>query len=222
MPLLDVDEPHARPPRLAPVRPGRAWSGPLDLDRGWAELDGVEVADDVVDLTDCDELSIGDSVLGRVVLSQPGGTRIEIRSSRLDGCDLSQADLAILQRSTLDGCKLTGTDLSGAAITDVRFVRCAFRYANLRMARLERVGFVECTIDEVDGFQLDATDVSFEGSSIVELNVDRIQATRVDLRGATELGLIGIGRLEGCLVSDHQLPALGPVLALAVGLDLER
>ena len=222
MPLIDADDPHAKPPRIPVVAPGAAWTGPLDVDRGWAELDGVELRGQAIDLSGCDELSITDGVLSGVGLGAGERPVVEIRSSTFDGCDLSQARITSIHRSRLDGCKLAGTDLSAAVLTDVVFERCSLRYVNLRMARLTRVGFVDCTFDEVDAYQLEAQDVAFDRSRLSALNVDRLTAIRVDLRGAVELDLRGVGRLDGCLVAHHQLPALAPLLALAVGLDLER
>ncbi|MEL6984091.1 MAG: pentapeptide repeat-containing protein [Actinomycetota bacterium] len=225
MPQIEVDEPHAKPPRLPAFRSGSPWTGPLDPDRGLAELVGVSVDAgvhpiDEGDLARCSELMVEDSTLRGIGLGVEGGPQLEIRGSELVSCDLSQARVSVLQRSRLEGCKLAGTDLSAASLTDVEFARCTLRYTNLRMARLRRVRFVECTLLDVDGFQLELSDVSVDGCRLTGVNVDRLVAERVDLRGAAELGLSGVGRLDGCLVDDHQLPALAPLLALAVGLDL--
>lgn len=222
MPLVDVAEPHARPPRPPSVKAGLAWSGTLDLDRGWAELVGVEATAAELNLALCEELEIVDSLLTGVAFVADGATEIEIRNSVLTDCDLSQVRLASLHGSRLVGCKLTGTDLSGAGVTDVELERCSLRYTNLRMARLSRVALVDCALDQVDAYEVVAEDVGFDRSRLVDVNVDRLAATRVDLRGAAELGLTAIGRLDGCLVSEHQLPALAPALALALGVDLER
>lgn len=223
MPLVEVDEPHARPPRVPTVRPGGDWAGSLDLDRGWAELSGVRVDGlAAVDLDGCEELTIADSaVIGSTLAAGPT-PEVEIRGSVLDGCDLSGARVRSIRASRLVGCKLGGTDLSDGDLVDVVLQRCVLRYTNLRMARLTRVRFDECRLDEADLFQAEATDVDLDGSALVSVNVDRLRATRVDLRGAVELGLAAVGRLDGCLVADHQLPALAPILAMAVGLDLER
>ncbi len=221
MPQIQVTEPHARPPRIPDVGPTARWLGPLETDRGWAELEGVVVGGDAeLALEHCQQLEISGSVLEGVRLG-PGPT-IEVRQSRLVDCDLSGARLTSMRGARLEGCKLDGTDLSDARLTEVILERCRLRFTNLRMARMERVAIEGCALDDVDAFDLQATDVGFDGTSLRAVNVDRLQATRVDLRGATELGLAAVGRLDGCLVADHQLPALAPLLALAVGLDLER
>lgn len=225
MPRIEVDEPHAKPPRLPGFRTGSPWAGGLDPDDGLAELVGVHLDAgihpiDEGDLARCSELVVEDSTLRGIGLGVEDGPQLEIRGGELVSCDLSQARVAVLQRSRLEGCKLTGTDLSAASLSDVEFERCSLGYTNLRMARLRRVRFLDCTFTDVDGFQLDLADVSVDGCRLAGVNVDRMTAERVDLRGAVELGLSGIGRLDGCLVDDHQLPAMAPMLALAVGLDL--
>lgn len=223
MPLVEVSEPHAGPPRLPAVGGPAPWSGDLEIDRGWAELSGVEVRGvDGLELDGCEQLSVVASLVVGLTLPAGPSPEVEIRGSVLEDCDLSGVRVRSLRGSRLVGCKLGGTDLSDGDVADVVFERCVLRYTNLRMARLKRVRFDGCRLDDVDAFQLQATDVDVDGSALVAVNVDRLLATRVDLRGATELGLTAVGRLDGCLVADHQLPALAPVLAMAVGLDLER
>lgn len=222
VPWVEVVEPYAKPPKVPPVRPSTTWSAPIDLDRGWAELADVEVSrDQELDLTGCSELTVGDSRIDGIAFPADE-LEMEIRRSDLTGCDLSQTRITSLLNSRIAGCKLTGTDLSGATITDVEFTGCSLRYTNLRMAKLRRVRFVDCTLDEVDCFELQAEDLELPGTSLVQVNVDRLQATRVDLRTATELGLAGVGSLSGCLVDEHQLPALAYPLAHAVGIEIER
>ena len=70
-------------------------------------------------------------------------------------------------------------------------------------------------------FELTATDVSFDGSRIERLNVDRLTADRVDLRGVTALSFDAVGRLDGCLVDESQLQMLAYELAAAVGLSVD-
>ena len=67
-----------------------------------------------------------------------------------------------------------------------------------------------------------AEDLDFPGTSLAQVNVDRLQPTRVDFRQVTELGLTGIGSLTGCLVNEYQLPALAYALAHGAGLGIER
>lgn len=222
MPWVEVAEPFARPAKPAPVGERAAWTGPVAIDRGLAELIDVAVDGADLDLDDCVELSLVDSSL--VALSvEPGlALTIEARRSVIERSDLGQARLSSVRASTFDGCKLSGTDLSSATVADTVFTNCVLRFTNLRMASLQRVRFVDCVLDDVDCYELRAEDVEFERCTLRSVNVDRLQADRVDLRGATELLLTGVGRLTGCLVAEHQLPSLAYSLALAADLGIER
>ena len=223
MPWIEVDEPHAKPPRLKPGRSPGPWSGEVMADAGLVELTGVTVArGQILELAECSELEIVQSLLVGQALVADDGLTIEAQDTVLEECDLSRVTIRALRRSRLIGCKLTGTDLSTATVSDVVFERCQLHYTNLRMAKLKRVEFTGCTLHEVDGFELSATDVGFPGSELREFNLDRLQATRVDLREATELGLTGISRLDGCLAAEMQLPALAYAMAAAAGLNIEK
>ncbi|MDH4168190.1 MAG: pentapeptide repeat-containing protein [Acidimicrobiia bacterium] len=203
MPWIEVEEPFAAAPRVASVHPQERWSG----ERG---------------LLDDDELWVTGTMLTGVVF-QPGvGSVVDASDCVFERCDLSRLRLRSLDACRFVDSKLVGADLGGATIDDVVFERCSFRYANLRGARLRRVRFDECTFDETDAYEIDLTDVGFDGSRLISVNVDRMRAVRVDLRGTTELGLEAAGRLDGCLVTEHQIPQLMYALAFASGLGVER
>jgi len=150
------------------------------------------------------------------------GDPLDLYRIALDRRDLSQVRIASAQECHFRGCKLVGADLAGAEVSDVIFEDCSFRYANLRMARLERVRFSNCAFDETDAYEARLDDVDFADSRLVGLNIDGVRARRVDLRGATQLGLDGAKRLDGWLVTEDQLPALTYALAAAAGLDIEQ
>lgn len=76
-------------------------------------------------------------------------------------------------------------------------------------------------MEDLDAYSAEFEDVIFHGSALFSFSVDRVAATRVDLRGCTALGLTGVGRLDGFLVSEDQLFALAPLLGDAVGLKIE-
>ncbi len=233
MPWVDVEEPHATEPRLRAVRPSTVWDvstgdGWSEPDRGWAELSSVELSGGPLpDLTECVDLTISDSnisgiALGPSDLQRPGELSIEIFRSVLSGCDLSRATIRTITGCRIEGCKLTGTDLSTASVTDVVFERCALSLTNLRMAKLKRVQFVDCDLDQVDAYQLEASDVALPGSSLTELNLDGLRAERLDLREAKQLSFTVANSLNGCLVAEHQLAGLAHALAFAAGIGVER
>ncbi|MGH1490347.1 MAG: pentapeptide repeat-containing protein [Acidimicrobiales bacterium] len=224
MPWITVDEPFAKPPRVVEVSQKPEWAPPLSVDRGWAELSGVTVSGDpALDLGDCQELTIEDSALTGIAVGGEGSSiSVEIYRSHLDGCDLSGRSIRNVRGTRLTACKMIGTDFAGGVIADTIFERCVLRYANLRMAKLSRVQFVDCSFDEVDCYQMEAADVSFPGSTLVAVGLDSLNANRFDLREANEITLSAITRLEGCLVSEHQLAGMAHSLAMAAGIQVER
>ena len=195
----------------------------LTIDRGWAELSETELSvSDDLDLAECSELEVNGSAVYGLALSSVESMELEIRRSLLDGCDLSRVRVRSVIASRLTGCKLTGTDFSGTTISDTVFEGCVLRLVNLRMAKLNRVAFIDCVLDDVDAYEMEATDVGFAGSRLTSLNFDRLKAERVDLREATEVTLSTANRLSGCLVAEHQLPGLVYTLALATDINIER
>ncbi len=220
--MIRVTEPFAAPPRITPPRRcSLVEPDDLELDRGLLELSGVDLRSATLAVEGVDELLIEDSIVSGVDLTAMTASTLDIVRSTLDRCDLSRMPIRSIRGSRIAGTKLVGSELSGAMLTDVHFERCTFRYANLRMANLRRVRFEECQLVDVDAFEASMEDVEFEGSVIAELNIDRLSATRVDLRHASTLELRGIGNLQGMLVAEEQLPGLAHLLAAAVGLDIE-
>lgn len=223
MPWISVDDVFATPPRFVEVSTAEDWSGELDLDRGWAELVEVSAVGCRVDVEDCSDLSVTGSYLGDAVFDVgEESPEVEIWRSRFENSDLSALRVSSVRSSTFVGCKFVGTDFAEARLDDVKFERCTFRYTNLRMAKLNRVEFSDCVIDDVDLYDSTMEDVAFPMSRVVKLNVDRIRATRVDLRDAAEVELASITRLDGVLVGEDQLPTLMYSLAFSLGLGVER
>ncbi len=227
MPWITVEEPFAKPPRVAP--PGRhpEWTGPLSLDRGLAELDDVAVSVGAeIDFGECLELEIRESTVDGLVIQPGQGPNqemlVRIHRSHLEGCDLSGRTVQSVRGSRFTACKMIGTDFSGGTIDDTVFERCQLRYANLRMARLSRVSFVDCSFDDVDCYQMEAEHITFPGSQLSAVNLDGLKAEAFDLREAGEITLSGVTRLDGCLVAEHQLPGMAHSLAMAAGVQVER
>ncbi len=222
MAMIRVTEPFVARPKVS--IPRHLTDGDVDdlsIDRGLLELSGISLTNVSVLFDEAEELLVEDSTLTGIVLTETSASSIDIVRSTLDQCDLSRATLANIRGSRIVGTKLVGSELSGATLTDVVFEHCSFRYANLRMATLRRVRFDNCVIDDVDAFEASMTDVEFPESSISEFNLDRVSASRVDLRNASSLGLKGIGNMAGMLVAEEQLPSLAYALAAAAGLDIE-
>ncbi len=224
MPWVEVAEPYAKPPR--PKRPGSTspWSAPLTVDRGWGELaDAMVDADSGLDVAGCHQLTITDSSITDVSLAADDPElEVEIVRSELHNCDLSGVKVRSLRAGRVVGSKLTGTDFSGGTVADTVFEGCLLRYSNLRMAKLNRVSFIDCTLDEVDCYGLEAEHVSFPGSGLTDVNLDGLSATAVDFREVANVSFSAVSQLTGCLVSEEQLAGLAHALAMVVGIDVER
>lgn len=193
----------------------------LSLDRGWAELSGVAAEGQGFDLTGCTELELSNSSFTDVEFGEASEAELTVADCRFEKCDLSGIRFASIRRSTFVGCKFLGTDFSSGKLGDVTFDQCTLRFANMRMARLARVAFTECSIDDLDMFDAVVEDLDFTKSRITKLGVDRLKAERVDLRYATELAFAQIIRLDGFLVAEAQLPQLMHGLAQATGLTVD-
>jgi uncharacterized protein YjbI with pentapeptide repeats len=225
MPWITVDEPFAKPPRVPIPDPRPTFSGPIDTDRGLVEFEAVTVEGTEVDLTGCNELEIRETTFTGSTFSSLDDDRrpdLRIHRSHFSGCDLSGQVIRNVRSSRFSACKMIGADFSGGTVADVVFERCILRYVNFRMATLSRVEFIDCTFDDVDCYQMEATDVAVPGSSLSVVNFDAVAATRFDLREAKEIIFSAVGRLDGCLVAEHQLPGLAYSLAMAAGVQVER
>jgi uncharacterized protein YjbI with pentapeptide repeats len=197
-------------------------SSDIEVLHGRAYVTGIAFDGDAADLAAHAEVELDSCALSD--LSIGGDDPVEVSANRctFDSCDLSRSRFREIRQCRISGSKLTGADLSNADLVDVVFERCVLHLTQLRMARLQRVLFSDCVLREVDAFELVAEDVAFDGSELERVNLDRLRGTRVDLRGARSLSFEGVGRLEGCLIADHQLHDLAYELAFAAGLGIER
>ncbi len=221
MPWIDPIEHYAKPPRpvIAPVASDE-WAGETEEGPDGGLIEGFAVKGGVIEAAE--NLSIVDSVLSGVDVSTKRGSSVEISESHVRNCDLSGVRLRTLRSVTVSGSRLSGANLSEGSITDVVFDTCTFQYANLRRAKLERVGFVRCKLEESDFSGAKLSDVTFEESDLLMVDLLDGFFERVDLRGARSLSIASDGRLAGCLISDAQVQELAYGLALRAGASIER
>lgn len=221
MPWIDVSEPHATPPNLLEPTASDAMDRPMASMNGMLRADEATLDAQGVDLDWCSDFVAESSVVRHLHLG-PNAAEIDSSWSRFEYCDLSSSKVRRLRSVRMSDCKFAGTDFSGSELTDVVFERCVFSYANLRMSKLTRVQFEDCGLSDVDAFEMVATDLCFDGSELNKVNIDRLKAIRVDLRGAVTLGFEGLARMDGLLVSEQQLSALVFHMAFGLGLGVER
>ena len=220
MGYIVIEEPFARPPERTEFGIAGDWlDEPViaaDADFGelsWQKLDSV-----TIDLAELSRLEIHRCHLRNVTFDNSEGTEVTLSESIVEGSDLSRVRVLGVAGCLLSGAKLVGTDFSGALVRDTEVDGCVLRLTNLRMSKLQRVAFSGCTIEDLDAYGADFEDVTFNDCTLSAFSIDRVKALRVDLRGCNAVGLTGIGRLDGFLVSEHQLFALAPQLADVAGL----
>ncbi len=224
MGFITVDEPFAVKPRRADPKPTSRFTERFEVDGydGIAEVGSVDLARLTLDLGEAHRLDISDSRLTAVSLrAADADMEAQISGSVVEQSDLSRLRIRTARQSVFRGVKLVGTDFSDGVIQDCEFDECVLRLTNLRMATLRRVIFNDCTIEDMDAYSAQFEDVSFPGSRVESLNIDRVTSTRTDLRECEPLGLTGFNRLDGFLVSEQQLPALSYRLAASIGLSIE-
>ena len=164
------------PPR-APDLPSR-----LDEDRGGASLaagahvEGVVVRGADLRAGDLSGLRLGECELEEVTLDEArlagaGATDVVVRGGSWANV---RAERSTLRRVRVERLRATGVTLSEAELVDVDVSEARLDLATFRLARLERVAFVDCRLDEAD----------FGGARLVSVRFDRCSLTRAVLTGS--------------------------------------
>ncbi len=220
MPWLAPPDPFARGPRPA------AWSaGPpvaaseLGVVDGWCEIDGGLADGGETDAREDEALVITASRLEGVAVLVGDDTRVRVLRSELERCDLGPAAIESLLASQLASCNLGGAVFTDT-VCDTLLVNCQLSHAYFGAATLDRVAMQGCVLRETDFYRSTLTDLAIDHCEMDRVNLDGTTCERVDLR-ATNLDLMGVRDLTGCLVTADQVQALALELADAVGLSIE-
>ncbi|MEV0032073.1 pentapeptide repeat-containing protein [Nocardia sp. NPDC050793] len=114
---------------------------------------------------------------------------------------------------------LSGVDAGGAVLRRVRFEGCKFDSVNFRGAKLREVSFVDCVLRHTDFGDAELNTVSFPGSDLTDLSLNKTRMRKVDLRGATRIGVAeGLDGLRGATITPLQLMDLAPSFASMLGI----
>jgi uncharacterized protein YjbI with pentapeptide repeats len=123
------------------------------------------------------------------------------------GCELSAADLheATLRRVSFRECRMAALNLSEATLRHVTFAECKLDEANLRMATVEHAAIVGGSAVRADALEARLEAVRATDCDLTGLDVRRVRATGLDLRGSTVDGLVGAAELREVVIGVDQL-----------------
>jgi len=200
--------------------PTTAGDEPIEVVDGWVELSDVALDGRTIAVPDAEVIEFTNCALRSCRLIPSPDAIVRARRSAFISCDLSQ-----LQFKVADGCRFTSAKLAGTSfvgdVADCEFVDCRFQLASLVMAAIARVSFSDCELVDVDLQESKLTDVTFSGTRFSEVSMHRTTFERVDLREAMIEALSNVESLDGCVVANHQLYELAPLLAAVVGLTVD-
>jgi uncharacterized protein YjbI with pentapeptide repeats len=172
--------------------------------RGEVDATHSHIVESVWEAPDVSLLDLSGGAMTDVRLSQARATQIRAREVRwrdveIEGGRVGSLDLL---RAELDGVCLHGVridylGLAAASLRHVRFVDCLFGAIDLPEARVERIAFENCRVDELDARGL--------------------RAAHVDLRGLDVLSFADVSGLRGVTLSPSQAEQHAAAFAAALG-----
>jgi uncharacterized protein YjbI with pentapeptide repeats len=142
---------------------------------------------------------------------------LDVRATGGDWANLS-APRALLNRVELREVRLTGAELAEATLRDTTLSGCRLDLAALRLARLERVEFLDCRLEELDLYGARLEDVRFEDCVLREATLSGATLTRCSFRRCDLAGLRGAEQLAGAQLTWDDVLANAPVFATALGI----
>lgn len=216
--------PRTRTPLIEPIEHGELPTGDHGDLHARADLDHLAFTD-----VQASRLDLGSgAAISDCRFTGVGAHELDLSSSRLSDTVITQLDVPVAtsRRGVWRDVELaTGRIGSWEAYESqwrqVHIRGCKLTYVNLRGSNLLDVVFTDCQIEELDLSQATATRVSFPGSRVAHLDVQRAELEHVDLRGATFEDVRGVDRLRGVTVTYTQLMQLAPLLAEELGLVVE-
>ncbi len=117
-----------------------------------------------------------------------------------------------LNRCRFTGSRLMGTSLTRVTMTDVLFEGCQFDYTTWQQVKATSdVAFVDCSFKEAEIIGSDLRDVVFDDCAFAT-DIKNTKMSGTDLRGSDLLNLSGLASLHGVKVTDIQLRQLSEVM----------
>ncbi len=211
--------PARRAPRAVPVRRGPLpLAGPPDIVAGVAKWEGVRIEGTPREVAGVRSLAFFDCDLAGLSLA---GERLALR---LVDCTAASLDLANAQLdglevtcSSLRESRLVGTALGGA-FRDVVVSNCLLDLASLRMGKLARCEFRECSLVEADLYAAELESVLFESCDLTSAHLSEATFELCELQRCELQGIRGIEALRGARIPLTDLLPITPLLADALGI----
>lgn len=226
MPMVTPTEPFARPPKVVAPRRVSDWDGEVDVIGNVATIEGARITGPfpphALPADDNATLSLTDCELTGVSLVEHQNLTLDLTRCVLTTCDLSRLTVSSLNSVSFTDCKLIGTNLADGEFSDITVTAGIARYLGIRIAALTRASFADLVLTEADLYDAKLTDVTVHGCTLEDVSVDRCLFTRVDLRGARQLGMTINGSLAGALISEPQVFDLAYQFALSSGVSIEQ
>lgn len=186
---------------------------PID---GLIELDGLIVAEAMIDAREAEQLTITDCHIDRTMIVLAPETEVHIHQSVVSDCDLSRALIVIAKGSRFDNCKFVGATVTGT-VSDCVLARGTCRLTNFHGSKLTRLAFEDVAMNETDFYAATLVDVTFAGSSLAAVGLQKARCEQVDFRAAASIDLAAVDRLDGCWFTHAQIHSLALALAHAAG-----
>jgi uncharacterized protein YjbI with pentapeptide repeats len=169
-------------------------------------------------------------------------SRVQVRETMMDACDLSDASLSdaeisdtllhepnlsnavlvggSLTRVRLTGGRLTGTQLAETKVEDTVFASVSAGLSAMRNAELVRVTFDSCNLREADfgGCRCDC--VRFHHCDLTAAIFSKARLSRCEFRGCKLDAIEGIANLSGASIDFQAVLGLAAEMAEALGIKL--
>jgi uncharacterized protein YjbI with pentapeptide repeats len=214
-----IPQPARREPRPLPVRrQPLPLAGPPEIAGGVAKWEGVRVEGTPAEVLATGSAAFFDCDLDGLSLA---GERIELRlvDCTATALDLANAELPGLELtcSTLRDSRLVGAAFGGV-FRDVVVRDCVLDLASLRMCKLSRSEFHDCSLVEAGLYAADLESVLFEGCDLTAADLSGATFAASELRRCSMQDMRGIEALRGARIPLADLLPITPLLADALGI----
>jgi uncharacterized protein YjbI with pentapeptide repeats len=123
-----------------------------------------------------------------------------------------------LRRVAVTGARVTGAQWTGGTIADAAFRDCRIDLATFAGTTFERVTFDGCLLAHADFRDALLRSVRFDRCDLTEADLSGVRIDRVELRGCTLDGLVGMERLRGAAMPWADVVGHAALFAAALGI----